>query len=392
MNILVFSTVLPSPVKPNLNDILLVSADKHAEYNKHVKYKFILLIPYSNFLLSRMSKKWEMYYQMRKNGYYKHNDHTISVVALPMLGTNLLLNLYLIKLGYLFNKSFLKRLVKQFNPDILHAHNVLIDTYIVNKLHKELKLPYVVTDRSIYKYYRSNNVVKWMKRASAIISVNYKYKKISETIVGKSKSYLIPHGIEDDFFKYNADFNNVVPKVVSVCGLWRLKNIDKVLYALNNINTEFEYYIYGDGPEYNRLTDELSKLKIKDQVKFEGRIRHEEVPGILQGCDVFVMPSYPENFGRVFVEAMAIGLPVIGARGAGIDGYIENGITGFTVSHEDIFELEQVLGSLLKDKNLRTSIGRNAKSLAIDFTWRHVVSKLDVVYLRSLENQTQVEK
>src|SRR5690606_12469237 len=171
--------------------------------------------------------------------------------------------------------------------------------------------------------------------------------------VGKEKSYLVPHGIDENFFNFKADCKNNVPKIVTICSLLQLKNIDKVLFALNNIKTDFEYHIYGDGPDHDRLLRELYKLDIKEKVKFFDRIEHDRVPGVLEKYDIFVMPSYPENFGRVFIEAMAVGLPVIGAQGAGIDGYIEHGVSAFVVNHNDVSELERVLKALILNDGLR---------------------------------------
>jgi len=386
MKVLVFSSVLPSLAKPKANDILLMSATKHSVYRSDVNYKFILLIPYSNWLLSKISEKWKSYYELRQSGQYVHSGHNISVIAIPMFGTNLLVNLILVKIGFLINKSKLMSIIRNFDPDIVHAHNVLIDSYIANKLYERFKIPFVITDRSIYKYFNSRKVVGWMTNAKAIISVNYRYKNISEKIVGKDKSYLIPHGIDEYFFDYNAARKNASPKLITICGLWQLKNIDKVLYALNNIRGDFEYHIYGDGPDYDRLVGELDKLAIKGKVKFKGGIEHKNVPNTLVDYDVFVMPSYPENFGRVFVEAMAVGLPVVGAKGAGIDGYIQNGVSGFLVDHQNISELQNVLHGLLKNKDLREEVGMKGKDIAYKFTWSSVINQLDAVYNKALHN------
>ena len=135
-------------------------------------------------------------------------------------------------------------------------------------------------------------------------------------------------------------------KIVSLCRLLKWKNIDKVFLALEQLDGDFIYDIYGEGPDQARLQNILSTLKIRDKVHFKGYLAYQEVPETLVRYDLFVLPSFREMFGRVYIEAMACGLPVIGAKNCGIDGYIENGVQGFLVNHQDVDEIAAAIRSL----------------------------------------------
>ena len=63
----------------------------------------------------------------------------------------------------------------------------------------------------------------------------------------------------------------------------------------------------------------------------------------MKKSDVFVMPSAPETFGLVYLEAMASGCIVVGAKGWGIDGLIKNGFDGYLVEPRDIDALKNFL-------------------------------------------------
>jgi glycogen(starch) synthase len=69
--------------------------------------------------------------------------------------------------------------------------------------------------------------------------------------------------------------------------------------------------------------------------------------------DVFVLPSRDEGFGLVFLEAMAVGVPVVGTRVIGSEDAVEDGTTGLLVPYADAPALAQAVRRLLDDAELR---------------------------------------
>lgn len=90
--------------------------------------------------------------------------------------------------------------------------------------------------------------------------------------------------------------------------------------------------LIGDGPsEFKESLIALSQeLGVSDRVTFTGF--RTDVPRILSHSQVLIMPSWNESFGRVLIEAMAVGIPVIGANAGGIGEVIEDGSTGYLVA------------------------------------------------------------
>ena len=136
---------------------------------------------------------------------------------------------------------------------------------------------------------------------------------------------------------------------VSVCNLIKRKNIDINLNILSNLNGQVDwiYKIVGDGKEKKKLQKLTEHLGISGKVQFTGLLSKEDVLKELQNSHIFIMVSSFETFGLAYLEAMATGNIVIGAKGEGIEGIIKNNINGFLCTPRDKKELAQTLEHII---------------------------------------------
>ena len=127
--------------------------------------------------------------------------------------------------------------------------------------------------------------------------------------------------------------------------LLSLKNVDVTLRALSRLRGKFgfSFHIIGDGPDRQRLESLAGKLGLSDVVVFHGHLPRSEVLASLADADVFAMASAPETFGLVYLEAMARGAVVIGAKDWGIDGVVKDGQNGYLVEPGNVDEMGQAL-------------------------------------------------
>jgi glycosyltransferase involved in cell wall biosynthesis len=109
--------------------------------------------------------------------------------------------------------------------------------------------------------------------------------------------------------------------------------------------------VVGDGPLRGELEGQARGLGIAHAVQFAGY--QEDVVSAYAAMDVFVLPSRDEGFGLVFLEAMAVGIPVIGTRVIGSEDAVEDGATGLLVPYADAPALAQAVRRLLDDAELR---------------------------------------
>jgi len=92
---------------------------------------------------------------------------------------------------------------------------------------------------------------------------------------------------------------------------------------------------------------------------------------------VFVMPSRQEGFGIVFLEAMALGTPVIAGDYGGAPEIVQDGVTGFLVKPDDLEALTDRLIRLLQDEALRKRMGETARrQVEENFTFTRFQEKL----------------
>ena len=81
----------------------------------------------------------------------------------------------------------------------------------------------------------------------------------------------------------------------------------------------------------------------------------------MAGVDVVVMPSWREAFGRVPIEAVMVGRPVVYARGSGMDAYMRDGVTGVACDSRDSVSLAAAIARLLDDAGLRRVLAEAAR-------------------------------
>ena len=129
-------------------------------------------------------------------------------------------------------------------------------------------------------------------------------------------------------------------KIVYAGNLIKLKKVDTVLKALEQVDFSYRFDVIGDGPEMHRLK---AMAKRNSNVFFRGRMRREDTVTEMREADVFVMVSSPETLGLVYLEAMAQGCMTVGSCGEGIDGIIVDGENGFLVQPGNVSALADCL-------------------------------------------------
>lgn len=136
----------------------------------------------------------------------------------------------------------------------------------------------------------------------------------------------------------------------------------------------------GDLSLLAELHSQADRLGIAADVFWPGFLEGSDKWAALADADLFVLPSYSENFGIAVVEAMAAGLPVVVSDQVGIHQEIAGAQAGMVVPCAPA-ELARALIHLLQDPSLRTEMGRNGKCLAqTQFSIENVSSKLIAAY------------
>jgi glycosyltransferase involved in cell wall biosynthesis len=138
-----------------------------------------------------------------------------------------------------------------------------------------------------------------------------------------------------------------VPRFVCVGRLIEPKGVDLLIQAIAVYRRErgpCALWIVGDGPEKTSLAELARRLGVDDAVAFLGTVDHKGLKGALDACDVFVFPTLRDLTGRVAVEALTAGVPVVVSPMAGAAGTIvEDGVNGVVVDPRDPHALAAAL-------------------------------------------------
>ncbi len=145
--------------------------------------------------------------------------------------------------------------------------------------------------------------------------------------------------------------------------------------------------IVGDGPLREQLEASTRQLMVDQVVVFTG-IR-KDVFDLLQISDIFVLPTQiREGLGVALIEAIAVGLPVIGTNIGGIPEVIEDGANGILVSPVNSEELAQAFEKLIDDKELRSSMGFRGRQIYEEkFTIVRMIRQIENLYEHLLERK-----
>jgi len=140
----------------------------------------------------------------------------------------------------------------------------------------------------------------------------------------------------------------------------------------------------GEEDTFNESKELAKKLGGDTEIVFTGERR--DIPQILPAMDLYLVPSREEPFGRVVIEGMAVGLPVVGSNNGGIPEIITDGHDGFLLPPDDLNAWIKILKTLINNPGLRKQIGENArKTVKERFELENMIKKVAGEYFRLLK-------
>jgi glycosyltransferase involved in cell wall biosynthesis len=144
---------------------------------------------------------------------------------------------------------------------------------------------------------------------------------------------------------------------------------------------DVQLQLAGDGELRAELERTAARLEIADRVSFLGAVGQEELRELYEEAAVFCLPSFAEGVPVVLMEAMAMGLPVVTTRIAGIPELVEHERSGILVAPGRTDELTDSLAGLLEEPELRLNLGANGRrAVAAGFDSEDSASRLRALF------------
>jgi glycosyltransferase involved in cell wall biosynthesis len=200
-------------------------------------------------------------------------------------------------------------------------------------------------------------------------------------------------GIDPELFSPNGDDHSRAdqdPFTIGFAGrLIQAKGLGVLMQAASGLaDRNWSLRIVGSGPERAAFEQLSRTLKIEERVQFIGHVSSTAMPSVMRGFDVLAGPSlttarWKEQFGRMLVEAMACGVPVIGSDSGEIPQVIAD--AGIVVPEADVEALRDALSRLQTDGALRRKFGRLGRERALaQFTQHAVAERTITAYQRAM--------
>ena len=302
----------------------------------------------------------------------------------------------LVKSTFLRLVPSLKRAIRQFTPDLVHAHYA--SSYgLLGALTGFHPLVISVWGSDIYQFPRQSlpgkMIVRFnLNRADAISSTSV--SMISEIQRYTSKDIeFVPFGIDlEQFHPFPAEnlFESGTMVIGTVKALEPEYGIDQLIRVFRMVRDRhpdhhLKLLIVGGGRLESELKNLTVSLGISEDVIFAGNVPHSEVPVYLNMLDLFVALSRTESFGVSVLEAAACEKPVVVSDVGGLPEVVEEGITGLVVPDNDLDAAVEAVERLISDRELAITMGENGRQrVETHYDWNACVASMISVYQQLL--------
>lgn len=286
--------------------------------------------------------------------------------------------------------------------DLIHAYTLYTDGNVARVLSEKYGIPFVVAVRNTDVNDFLKKMIHLRKRglmtllaAKDVFFLSDAYRrqvfkkyipqKYQEVI--KKKTHIIPNGIDEFWFENTPeqgktidkkhiklvyagriDKNKNIPTTQKAMEILRKQGYETTLTVVGKVQDEKEFQIIKNDP-YTTYLPAMPKEKLID---------------VYRTSDIFVMPSFTESFGLVYVEAMSQGLPVIYSKGQGFDGQFANGYIGYCCNPYDAKELAEIIIRICANYK-KTS--ENCIVGCRRFNWNDIIKKYLEVYRNGIHEK-----
>jgi len=186
-------------------------------------------------------------------------------------------------------------------------------------------------------------------------------------------------------FPIPADITRGRKVLMHISNFRPVKRVRDVVRVFARITAEIPSVLVmvGDGPERVEAEAEARELGVAEHVLFLGKI--DAIAPLLAGADLFLLTSDQESFGLSALEALASGVPVIGADAGGLPEVVTHGVTGYLCPVGDVEAMAREGASLLADpmrwQTMSTAAAADARAR---FSEEAVVAQYEALYMRTM--------
>lgn len=290
----------------------------------------------------------------------------------------------------------------RFQPDIIHIHTGSrlfffrrsIDLLFAKILAKKVILH--VHGAAFESFWEeSGRIVRYYIRtilqlADTIVALSFGWKeKIGRMKRSKKDIWVVPNGIVTQTLRplpeRRSEVSDNLVKVLFLGSLGRRKGLYDLMDVIPDIiklRPKSRFIIVGS-EESPGIIQELSAAipaQYCSHVHFRGPLLGRDKIKEYKEADIFVLPSYAENFPLVMLEAMAAGLPLIITRVGAVPDVIKHEVNGLLIDPGDKKALKESILRLINDRSLRSRMGQQNLLESRNYDFEMTAKKIDRAY------------
>lgn len=301
----------------------------------------------------------------------------------------------------------IKSIVQDFSPDLIHVATPfsigLCGVYLAKKLNIPLVGSYHTNFDRYLQYYGMPYLSKitwkymhWFHQPCEKLFVPSidTYQQLKQH--GFTNLEIFPRGVDCKLFHPHYD-TAAVKSLYSSQGKYLLtyvgrlapeKDLETLLAVAKSIpaelNEKIQWLIIGDGPLREKL-----ETQAPNNVIFTGYLDGKYLAQAYSASDLFVFPSSTETFGNVVLEALASGIPVIGANSGGVKNIIKSGEIGILCTPGNVEEFTKAIIHLINNSPLRKQMGIAGRNYALTQSWNLIFEDLIWQYTKVIDEQNE---
>lgn len=329
-------------------------------------------------------------FSFNKASYEWHSHPNITVYFEPE--SKIDADSFLTKVAYIKYVSILKKIIKQFKPDILHAHYAT--SYgLIGALTGFKPFVLSVWGSDVYSFPKKSKLHKKifqynLKKANILLSTSNVMKE-EVKLYTKKDVIVTPFGVDTDVFKpmQNQDKDPSITYIGTIKPIEEKYGIVYIVEAADILikkypNRRFKFYLIGPGNDLNHYNRLIETKGLKDYFVVTGRISFSQVQDYHNLLDIFLNVSIDdsESFGVAVVEAMACEKPVIVTDAKGLVEVVGNGEFAKIVPKKNPQEIANAIDHIL-NFGVNTNVGKKAREHVLKhYDWKNNLQLMISIY------------
>jgi glycosyltransferase involved in cell wall biosynthesis len=298
-----------------------------------------------------------------------------------------------------------------YDFDVVHTHGTFqLPMAIAARVAARTGVPYVCAPHGMLMQEAIRRKSRWLKgswinlvarrtlRQAAAVQVTATLEGtdlLAQSLVRTDRLVLVLNGLDPPATHLplsQTPYANLPPRYALFLSRinWK-KGLDRLITAWQHVPSLPLVIVGNDEERYQLKLEALARsLGLSDRVLFAGPAADQHKWALYEQAQLFLLPSYSENFGVVVGEAMAMGCPVVVTPDVGMAEHVRAAGAGVVIGNEPV-QLSEAVNALLRDEAGRREMGRRGREVARRLlSWDGIAAQMEALYVRTLHSPTAV--